>query len=234
MRKYILLLFIILCGVSNAQIKSGVVSYSVTVTENKDSELEKMMLAMNANYYSIFKEIEFVLKFNKENALFVKTEKMYSDNNAAEMCGGKIDFIGKLLIVKDTLFQESNLGRIGDFIIKKEINKSWVMVNETKLIDNYICYKATTENIVVNGVGTFRHPIIAWYCPQIPFPFGPLGYGSLPGLILELQTKDAVFGVKSIQLNKNDCTIGELKKYKIIEEAELNKLIDKVMSDLQK
>ncbi len=231
MKKYILLFLVLNFYYSNSQIKSGVVTYGVVVTENKESNLEKMMLSMNANYYSITKEFDFQLKFNKEKALFVKVEKLYSDDQAAKIGSVKIGFTGNYLIKKDTVFKEGTSFGIGDYIVKKPMIKNWTLLNETKLIDKYVCYKATTENVVSNSNNTFRHPIIAWYCPEIPFSFGPIGYGGLPGLILELQTKDAVFGVKEMQMSTNNCEIKELKKYRIFEEEELNVLIEKKNSN---
>lgn len=210
----------------HAQVKSGVVAYSVVVTENKDSQLEKMMLSMNSNFYSIIKEFEFSLKFNKDKALFLQEEKMYSDEAAAKLAAAKISFLGNVLTKKDTVYREGASRTIGNYIVKKQNVKNWTLSNESKLIDNYLCYKATTENIVVNKDKTFRHPIIAWFCPQIPFPFGPAGYGGLPGLILELQTKDAVYGANKIQLSQDDSIIAELKRYKILEETQLNELIE--------
>ena len=52
----------------------------------------------------------------------------------------------------------------------------------------------------VNSKGKFVHPVIAWYCPEIPYKFGPAGYGGLPGMILELQEKNNVFGAIKIEL----------------------------------
>lgn len=231
MKNHIVLLLVILFNVSNAQVKSGIVTYSVTVTENKDSQLEKMMVSMNENFYSVIKEFDFRLKFTKEKSLFVKEKKMYSDDNAAELGDVKINYSGRVLTKKDSVYREGSSRGIGDYIEKKGVVKSWTLFNETKLIDNYLCYKATTENIVVNKEKTFRHPITAWYCPQIPFPYGPLNYGNLPGLILELQTKDAVYGAKAIQLNVSDIVIEELKKYRVLEEEELNDLIEKKNSN---
>lgn len=228
---YILAIIIATLNDVNAQIKSGLVSYNVTVSENKESELEKMILSMNSNFYSVIKEFEFSLLFSKEKALFSKVDKLYSDDNAAKFGHIKIGFLGNNLMVKDSIYSEGFSRGIGNYIKKQVRNKDWILLNETKLIDNYLCYKATTEHIVVNEVKTFRHPIIAWYCPEIPFSYGPLGYGGLPGLILELQTKDGVFGANKIQLNAFDIVIDDLKAYKIIDERELNELIEKKNSN---
>jgi GLPGLI family protein len=44
--------------------------------------------------------------------------------------------------------------------------------------------------------------VTAWYAPDIPVRFGPIGYGGLPGLILELQNESATFYVTKINLNQ--------------------------------
>ena len=99
------------------------------------------------------------------------------------------------------------------------------------MIDSYLCYKATNVNIVDNGSGKiFRHPVIAWYCPALPYNYGPNWYSNLPGLILQLQVRNVVFGVKKIDLNSDeDFDHTFLDKVKTISLEELYKRIDKEM-----
>lgn len=231
MKKYFILVLFSSGLFSYGQVKGGVVTYGVTVSEDKDSQIDKLMLSMNANYYSIIKEFEFTLKFNSEKALFVKANKMYSDANAAAMGDVKIRFNGNSMITNDSVFSEFSSRDIGEFIVKNELNKNWTLINESKLIGAYKCFKATSENVVVTKEKTFRHPIVAWYCPAIPFPYGPLSTGGLPGLILELQTKNGVFGVKKIELSPTTNKIESLKNYKFIENEELNRLIEEKNSN---
>ncbi len=226
MKKYFLIPLLLLCFSNFAQVKGGIVTYGVTVIEDKDSQIDKLMLSMNSSYYSVTKEFEFILKFNSEKAHFQMKEKMYSDNEAADMGMVKIRFNGNSLIANDSIFSEYSSRNLGDFIVKKALNKNWTLTNESKLIGAYKCFKATTEDVAVTKENTFRHPITAWYCPEIPFPYGPLSYGGLPGLILELQTKNGVYGVKKIDLKQSLIEIETLKKYKLIHSEELDKLIE--------
>lgn len=76
----------------------------------------------------------------------------------------------------DSYYNEGNTGykikyingRFGEFRINDTEKTEWKLENETKYIDSYLCYKATSEQIVINSEGTFKHPIVAWYCPTIP------------------------------------------------------------------
>lgn len=53
---------------------------------------------------------------------------------------------------------------------------------ESKKINNFTCYKATT---VFRG-----SEIVAYYTPEIPIGFGPFKFKGLPGLILEVYNVD--------------------------------------------
>ena len=114
---------------------------------------------------------------------------------------------------------------LGEFRVNYSEKTDWKLENETKLIDNYLCYKATSEDVVVNSEGTFKHPIVAWYCPSIPFSYGPKGYRGLPGLILELQVRNITWGATKIELSNEDTFIEKPSKGKLITEEEYNKII---------
>ena len=88
--------------------------------------------------------------------------------------------------------------------------KDWQLINETKIIENYVCYKAVRKELNKRvSVGNVKKYIIyeAWYTPDISIPYGPLGNGGLPGLILQLDKKNvARYTAKKIILNKRKNT----------------------------
>lgn len=80
-----------------------------------------------------------------------------------------------------------------NFLVTDQINYSWKITNETKQIQNFTCYKATTA---FRG-NTFE----AWFTPDIPINAGPWKWYGLPGLILEATDKDqsVVFKVEKVE-----------------------------------
>ncbi len=120
-----------------------------------------------------------------------------------------------------TIKKETPIG--SNYIVKDTIIKNWTITNKAKKIANYTCYKATTKYKIENSVGIFYHPVTAWFCPEIPLNFGPRGFGGLPGLILELQYRETVFGAKKIE--KTDKKIEIDLKGKIITKKEYNNRI---------
>lgn len=145
-----------------------------------------------------------------------------------------IGFSGEVHQLKEHTYSESRTyGR--NILVKEVLKDNWQLHNETKMIDNFLCYKATNTHRVENGSKKiFTHPVIAWYCPELPFPYGPNGYNNLPGLILQLQVRNVVFAAKQINLNSDlDFDPSFLKKVKTMTLAELNTKIEDEMQQLK-
>lgn len=98
------------------------------------------------------------------------------------------------------------------------MKKNWVINTESKLIDNYKCYKVAYMEPYKNGNGvTKTKSIIAWFSPSLPFPYGPRGYNGLPGLVLELfdVDKGTTTIIKSIDIKQHPIEI-KFPKGKVI------------------
>jgi GLPGLI family protein len=107
--------------------------------------------------------------------------ELYKDIKSKELVR-QSEFFGKVFLINDTL---------EDF--------EWQLVNESKQIGAYTCYKATAvvkalEKSLSMGdeedeglqQDSTEITITAWYTPQIPVSTGPDDYHGLPGLILEV------------------------------------------------
>jgi len=77
------------------------------------------------------------------------------------------------------------------FLIEEVLeDQDWILTEETKKIDQYVCYKAVLNNS--------EKRVEAWYTNEIQTALGPKGYG-LPGLILELKE-----GKRNVSFHKID------------------------------
>ena len=147
------------------------------------------------------------LKFNKTVSYFTKANLKKGDefNLGEEGLSILIGYEELYYNLKDKLL----FSDYREFLIKTPSNHNWNISSESKKIDNYLCYKATyTESYTARDGKTKERVITAWFCPELPYSFGPLEYNGLPGLILELEKNGNKVVAKSILLS--DKTI-ELK-----------------------
>ncbi len=78
----------------------------------------------------------------------------------------------------------------------------WVFRNEeTDTIIGYECRKATTEFA--------SRQYTAWFTPEIPLPFGPYKFGSLPGLILKIEDGERQFVWEAVGFQRTKSPIME-------------------------
>lgn len=100
-----------------------------------------------------------------------------------------------------------------EFLVIKEYYNDWLIYNESKIINGFTCYKSEYTLKSINRKGKeVKRIVTAWFCPELPYSFGPNGYCGLPGLILELQDKNITYGVKKIEFKKNNIEIPESTK----------------------
>ncbi|MNR06383.1 hypothetical protein D3C85_1224520 [compost metagenome] len=141
---------------------------------------------------------------NEEAYFFANTILIDNDGigfSLAAMVGrGKLKYYQNKTTNENREYRDTQ--RTGKVIIQNETEQVWTILNESKKIEGYTCFKATTP-FLTDEDGKKKENIFftAWFSPEIPFSFGPLGYGGLPGLILELQTDKATFFVKKINLS---------------------------------
>lgn len=216
-------------------------SFSLDSTSvNQNPDMEKQISAMLKKQF----QKTFTLNFTKSESVYKEDEKL----SAPAPQGG----LGVSIVVvgngggSDVYYKNTKENRYVNkteimgkrFLIKDEISKiDWELTGETKSIGMYTCYKATSsreeERInmsMVNGESkeTKKKETIvttAWYTPQIPVSNGPLNFGGLPGLILEINEGDLTIVCSEIVLNPSDkVSIKEPTKGKVISQEKFNKL----------
>ncbi|GAA4166092.1 hypothetical protein GCM10022217_39250 [Chryseobacterium ginsenosidimutans] len=89
---------------------------------------------------------------------------------------------------------------------KEPVIKNWKLVDETKVINTINCKKAEVTSKGRNW--------IAWYSPEIPFPYGPYKFSGLPGLIIKITDDKGDFDFELVKSVPNSQLKGKLVNIK--------------------
>lgn len=191
-----------------------------------DPELEKAV----KEAMKIASEKQYLLSFNKTECLYEQPEELEKPEAPATAgISVKVLFSGegkKYLNLKDKIcIEEADIfGK--EFLIVEPLEKpDWKLLNETKKIGDYNCFKAeptvqVTEKqrkeyeeflkkeAVKPALFKMDEPkdkvIMAWYTPEIPVSFGPNKYWGLPGLILEINEEETIILCSKVTLSNKE------------------------------
>ena len=113
------------------------------------------------------------------------------------------------------------------YLIETDIKQTaWKLGTETKKILGYECTQATLNDTAR------KQELVAWFTMDLPLTAGPQNYGSLPGMILELDINkgEVLMFAKKIDLKKvKDNAIKAPTKGDKITEEELKQKRDEMM-----
>ncbi|WP_418645951.1 GLPGLI family protein [Tenacibaculum insulae] len=236
MKKRYIILFSLLLSLSvlsqsKKQYAKIKVSYSLKITIDKNLAKHKSLLSSfprsGLKIETAASEFDFSLVFNDSISMFYLEKKLFSDNRSANLAIIFSGYFGRIKQLPNNYITENLQEDFGKFLVVRPYQK-WELHDETKQIGEFVCFKATTFYTVTTPKGkVFRRNFTAWYTPQLPYKFGPAGYGNLPGLIVELQGDGITYGIKKIEFfneNNKKNQMPKLKKKRMITEEEFEKL----------
>lgn len=222
-------------------LKANAQSYKITYGKLNTSTLEDLEQISNIgvknNIISInnsFHLVEYELTISKEKARFSYLEKLNNPNlnkRAISAGGGSgIHYYDTKSNIKIT--QTPFSGK--NYYVADSITKyNWKITTDTKKINDFLCYKAIATISYDDFRGKEVYNIEAWFCPEIPFPYGPDIYFGLPGLVFEAykQNSKIKFYVKKIEKIEGEIKI-DMPTEKTITEEEMTAIFNKAMEDL--
>lgn len=235
--RYIYLFFFICTVNVFSQIKNGVITYGVVKSETEKFSDNEFLNKVERELKQIESLFTATLFFDKEQAYFSLNDIVLPEDKDVGLYAGLLDMQFKVYENRgNKIFRRFvNNTRIGEVVKTDTLQYNWVITNETKDISGYKCYKATTLRYSDSGVMDEKYAISAWFTPKIPVPYGPNGYGKLPGLILELQSFMSTIYVKTINLNvEEELKFDTLEKYPQLTSDEIYKYMMSSMTQEQK
>ncbi|WP_291116757.1 GLPGLI family protein [Flavobacterium sp. UBA6135] len=205
MKKYFLILFIYSAVYS--QSNSVIVTYKISNDEPLMTKSEK---SQNPSVVSLFEEVEKILP-NIEFQLHICNNKSKFYQVEALAINNNTDKIARTLVDDTEYYFDFNLKSFEclrrfqneEFRVKFIPIDNWQITNESKYIDGFLCYKATTKRVEKTKYSDRSFDVIAWFTPEIPIQAGPKQFYNLPGLILELKDARITYLAVSIKLNED-------------------------------
>ncbi len=200
-----------------------------------NQEFIRKVKEIDSNKEELVRELKFELVFENNVSLFKVQDFLELENN--KFYSFTIGPEGSIIYYtnqknKENIKQKNAYGEL--FLVEYPMQE-WELINETKKVGEYTCYKATTIKTVKGRKGIINTPVEAWYTPEIAIPFGPLGYNGLPGLIIELSMYNYKYYVSKIALNSgNEMNIKKPTQGKVVSKKEFEEIGLKVMSEFKK
>lgn len=206
-------------------------------------------------------EKTYELSFNKTESVYEEPQKLESPSSSgAKMIVVNTSSSGdgksyKNIKDKTVLSEEDFFGK--EFLVSDSLPKwDWKLVNETKKIGNFTCYKAIgvipvskeeieryekmknkkseKKAVLFTPSEPKDRTITVWYTPEIPVSQGPGEYWGLPGLIMEVNDAKTVILCSKIVLNPKDKVVIKMpKKGKKVTKKEYEALIEKQMESMK-
>ncbi|QXP71712.1 GLPGLI family protein [Polaribacter sp. R2A056_3_33] len=169
------------------------------INKEKDKNLRNTLSFLNSSIKNNQNKFVFVLDFNRNVSVFSMNKILNVDNDTqlkyAIITNSGKDIFYQNIISRKKIKKKIMFGE--EFNIVSNLDSlKWELTREEKKIGKYNCFKAITY---LNK----KTKIEAWYTTQIPFGFGPKGFGGLLGLIIELKENNIIYFANKITLKTN-------------------------------
>jgi len=238
MKKLILNLALLIISASLfAQNQTGKITYSfnrdakITLGNDMPTEQQKALTEMLKKQF----QKTFILDFSENQSIYYQKQELQENTNGninIMILDGTAGKLYKSTSKKKFIRSDESMGK--RFLISDELEKpNWTLIDSTKKIMNYMCYKAKyikEENDENDSL--IKTTVTAWYAPDIPINNGPGMLWALPGLILEVFEGKVSIKATKIKLNANNIVIEKPKKGKKVSQDEFDKIKKKHMKQM--
>lgn len=242
--KLILVACIVLsCTISYSQKLRALVTYEVTLDSEKyfsklvnDQSISAISKQANIELVMNEKPMNFILTIRDNEASFESEFDLYEQRER----DATTNRTGIMANTERIYYSNSNTKQFffqsfwNQQVLVNINPKKWTLTKETKKINGYTCYKATSTIKTKQLYGmNFLSPITAWYTPEIETSFGIQEFHGLPGLTLQLiaNREEGVVTFKATQINLNptiDLAINKPESNNFISHQEYIELIDEL------
>lgn len=228
-----------------AQVKKIIVDYTLYFAEPNNltnNEMDKIMKGI----YKKNGLITYKLYVNDSVSYFVDNEGLNSSDLLTSLATNKSLYDTPIFsdLSKKKIYYSNSTNFIffkkNQYLIEHPVVSNWSISSENKIIDNKVCYKATSiDNYYFHTKDKkIEFEITAWFCPEIPVSAGPVFFNNLPGLILEISYLDVRLYATRIEFIETEKfikkpegkTIVNYEEYVILEANKIEEMTKQINS----
>jgi len=169
------------------------VHYAFKVHSGEKTERNEEVKKTVDEIVAQFKNLDFVLKCSKNKSTFELVENLKLKDSFAYKAAAISVSDNYRKYYKDNILKLKGYHDGEGKHVVLELGKlNWTISKESKMVNDYKCYKATAIDSAIH-YKTKKYVIqniTAWFSPEIPYNFGPMGWDGLPGLVLEASKSD--------------------------------------------
>lgn len=213
----------------NSQNINGVIEYKKTYHKSfkemnqslKENDPKKFEEYNNIweDSKNLLDKVKFILIFNRLESIF-KAEKIVDhDINEFDLQFALGSFGSSIFytnLLKNSYIMQTD--DYGERFLVEMPKIDWEITSESKIINGNYCFKAISSTNTMGRYGNIKRIVEAWFTKDIPLSYGPIGFGGLPGLIIELVYDNEVYTFVSINYNKNLKIIKPVKGIQVTKE----------------
>lgn len=190
-----IILFIITCYVqfSNAQVNRAI--YSFKIADEVSKELQFLIDDVNP----LAENNPLYLYFSKNKSYY--TSYNNEEKQSPDMSDAVAESYNPLFVNNETNEVLSYFDLDKRYVLKRENFPEWEITSESKKIGGYNCLKAIGKMKKEINSDKF-YDIEVWFCPELPYAFGPKRFIGLPGLVVYAVDRNSfIFKLEKLEFN---------------------------------
>lgn len=185
MKKILILIVFVVFYYSKAQTLSGIFVTKPIASVGDDTQLNEFSKVPDLYLYKYYDRKSSLEKISKGGVKIDTLKQKLEEYNLNYETIVKNIKPTKTLYFKNletNTFERLVVANEREIFIKDKLPLvNWIITNEKKYIEGYLCTKAHAQKTIVG----YPLNLEAWFCEKIPILDGPFEYYGLPGFILE-------------------------------------------------
>nr|WP_317632963.1 GLPGLI family protein [uncultured Flavobacterium sp.] len=193
MKKIIFIFNLFIVFIVNAQVNKA--TYTFKIADEAPKELQFIAIDINP----LAESNPLYLYFSKNKSYY--TSYNNEEKQSPDMSDAVAESYNPLFVNNETNEVLSYFDLDKRYVLKRENLPEWEITSESKNIGGYNCLKAIGK--YKKSISSNEYLFIeAWFCPELPYAFGPKWLIGLPGLVVYAVDRNSfIYKLEKMEFN---------------------------------